>query len=269
MLKQKFLLSGLVFLVFLFLWVSVYAGLRDPDNTNCQQLTTDGTGIHSCGTDTLDDVCENGATTDVESTFQSGLIAGAGAAGDSSIKMYIQSVAKWIFGTDDSDSDKFVISSGGALGTNNAIEIDSNSDIVIIESLSSDNDCGVPHASFFGEESVGLDAGTYEFSMGNGDLPTVGSVQPCSGTIVSMSVICESCTDATPTDSTVEIRVDTTGTNCETDIDTAGGIGANDYYGTDTACTDTFTAGQTLRAYTIDDDGTCQGCVATWWVVYD
>jgi len=48
---------------------------------------------------------------------------GNGGAGDSFIKLAIDSVSKWVFGADDDDSDKFVISSGDTLGTNNMVEI--------------------------------------------------------------------------------------------------------------------------------------------------
>lgn len=51
---------------------------------------------------------------------------GNGGAGDSWLELAINSVVKWVFGADDSDSDKFVISSGDTLGTSNVMEIDAS-----------------------------------------------------------------------------------------------------------------------------------------------
>jgi len=51
---------------------------------------------------------------------------GSGGAGDSFIEFAIDSVSKWVIGTDDSDSDKFVISDGGTLGTNNVYEVETS-----------------------------------------------------------------------------------------------------------------------------------------------
>jgi hypothetical protein len=51
---------------------------------------------------------------------------GTGGAGDSFIELAIAGVSKWVFGVDDSDNDNFVISAGGALGTNNALVIADN-----------------------------------------------------------------------------------------------------------------------------------------------
>ena len=105
-----------------------------------------------------------------------------------------------------------------------------------------------------GEESVGLVASTYPFSMGNGDIPTAGFVAPAAGTITWMTIGCNTCTTTT---TTVEVRKDVTGTNCETDVDQVATVD----WGSDIACTDTFTAGQTIRGFVIDDAGTCEGCV--------
>lgn len=47
------------------------------------------------------------------------------ATGDAYIQFSLADVNKWAFGMDDSDSDKFIIASGGALGTNNVLELGS------------------------------------------------------------------------------------------------------------------------------------------------
>jgi len=130
--------------------------------------------------------------------------------------------------------------------------------------LISGSACGVPSGTFSAEESGGLDATSYEWSFGNGvALDDAGIVQPCQGVITAMSVQCDSCIGTT---STVEVQIDNAGTSCETDIDTAGGGGGT--YGFDSSCTDSFSAGDNLNFYTIDDDGACTSCVATMWVRY-
>ena len=61
-------------------------------------------------------------------------------------------------------------------------------------------------------------------------------------------------------------RKDTTGTNCETDVDQVGAVMD---WGSDITCSDTFTAGQTIRGYTIDDAGTCTGCIVCFAAQFD
>lgn len=48
---------------------------------------------------------------------------GNGGAGDSIIELAINSITRWVFGADDSDSDAFVLSSGSALGTTNKLRV--------------------------------------------------------------------------------------------------------------------------------------------------
>ncbi len=126
------------------------------------------------------------------------------------------------------------------------------------------NDCGIPSAMLYAEESVGLDTG-YEWSMGNGaTLDGIGTLQVCSGVITAMSVQCDVCTGTT---STVEVRVSNSGTNCQTDIDTVStGTGKHGFM---INCVDTFSAQDFIQFYTLDDTGVCIGCVATAWVRYD
>lgn len=60
---------------------------------------------------------------------------GDGGAGDSLIELAISGVSKWIFGADDDDSDAFVISSGGTLGTNNIFKALSDRTIEFFEKI--------------------------------------------------------------------------------------------------------------------------------------
>jgi len=125
------------------------AGIKSTANALCIQLTgssdlCDGVDDGGAGsskwtagtdftylTDTNDDLAIGSSATatapfwwDVSATSS---YIGNGGAGDSTIKLSIDSVAKWALGADDSDSDAFVISSGGTLGTNNLLRIDTTS----------------------------------------------------------------------------------------------------------------------------------------------
>ena len=60
---------------------------------------------------------------------------GDGGAGDSLIELAISGVSKWIFGADDDDSDAFVISSGGTLGTNNIFKALSDRTVKFFEKI--------------------------------------------------------------------------------------------------------------------------------------
>ena len=120
--------------------------------TDCDTIDTDSNGTFTCGTDdagsagdpdwpfgadqsfilpsstvgiivsassTITDLTINTATTSLVHVF------GTDAAGDAKLEFVDGGGATdWSVGLDDGDSDKFVISDGAALGTNNAIEID-------------------------------------------------------------------------------------------------------------------------------------------------
>lgn len=91
--------------------------------------STNGSDILLYPIDTSNDVIFGGSSSSTASFWHdvsaSTTRIGNGGAGDSLVEFMINSVAKWVFGADDSDSDKFVVSSGGTLGTNNVLEIDS------------------------------------------------------------------------------------------------------------------------------------------------
>ncbi len=145
--------------------------------------------------------------------------------------------------------------------------ITANKTVTLNDKLVSNNGCGIPNATFIAEENSTLEPDSYEWSMGNGDDPNYGTYQACSGTITAMSVICDYCSNEK---STVGIKIDSTTAECKTDVDTLEtSISSDSYGGYTTNCEDSFSAGQTLRFYTIDDDGSCGGCVATMWVRYD
>lgn len=132
-------------------------------------------------------------------------------------------------------------------------------------SINSLNDCGIPSAVFWAEENGGLDNAQYEWSFGNGATQDdLGILQVCPGVVTAMSVQCDVCTGST---STVQVRINNTGTACQTDIDTTHSAGGK--YGMDISCSNAFAQGDFLQFYTSDDAGTCQYCVATMWVRYD
>ncbi len=164
-------------------------------------------------------------------------------------------------------SNFYTIGTGEFEGKLTTSEITANKTVTLNDKLVSNNGCGIPNATFVAEENSTLEPSSYEWSMGNGDDPNYGTYQACNGTITAMSVICDYCSNGK---STVGIKVDSSDVKCKTDIDTLeADISSNSYGGYTTDCDDSFLAGQTLRFYTIDDDGSCGGCVATMWVRYD
>ena len=157
-----------------------------------------------------------------------------------------------------SATDHFIM----GLPTGGKIKLGTN--VEIVNDLQGDS-CPIKTASYNMEENADLDDASYEWSYGNGSTGNdSGILMPCDGKVVAMTVNCANQTGAT---STVEVRIDQTGTDCETDIDTAGGAG--NFYGIDKTCTDTFIEGQLITFYTIDDDGACSDCQGTFYVQFN
>ncbi len=142
----------------------------------------------------------------------------------------------------------FSTTSSGSTSDNQRVIIDENG------FLTGSNFISGKEWSFCGEEVGGLVAGQYPFSLGNGANPTPGFLMPSNGHVTWASASCITCTDVT---STLEVRLDTTGTDCEFDI---GQVGVVTKYGLDIGCTDEVSMGQIVRGYVIDDAGTCAIC---------
>lgn len=151
--------------------------------------------------------------------------------------------------------------SSGAIYTDGNIELDGY--------LSHNSDVGIPVAVFTAEESGGLDASQYEFSFGNGvtgaSADYSGTRQPVAGTITAMSLQCDSCTGGIGCGTTVEIRDTRSATSCECEISVAGATAGA---GCSATCSESFSSGAYLNAYTEADTCACQNCVVTFWVRY-
>ncbi|HPW44703.1 MAG TPA: hypothetical protein PLX67_03260, partial [bacterium] len=69
------------------------------------------------------------------------LSVGSGDSGDSLIELAIAGVPIWVFGVDDTDDDRFVISSGGELGVNNRFVLDAAGNATTTGSIDASQYC--------------------------------------------------------------------------------------------------------------------------------
>ena len=138
--------------------------------------------------------------------------------------------------------------------------------VVTNSSLSSSNSCGLNQAVLAYEENAALSTGTaggLQFSIGNGTTGGHGIVQPCSGTVVAMSM---TCAQALGTAGKVQVAVNGSaqGTGCQVSSPNSGNGRTSD-----TSCAVSFSADDAIAPITTTSDANASQCVPALFVVYD
>lgn len=162
----------------------------------------------------------------------------------------------------DTTTDTLTIAGGSGI----TITTDAGADTVTIADDDASKTCPIPYSTQWAEESGSMNAGTssgIQYSFGNGNTAAHGIHQPCSGTVVMMSINCEGLGTGV---GRVQMAVNGTaqGTGCEVSAPTSNNGGSYD-----DSCSIAFSAGDELTARTTVTDTAADGCTITWWIEYD